>query len=271
MGILNITPDSFWDGGKYKTVDAALRRALSIQAEGADLLDVGAESTRPGSKPISLAEERKRLMPVLRALRGKIAIPVCVDTTKSQIAEEALELGVSIINDVSAMEDGRMATIIAQHKATVILMHRKGSSLAMQRKPSYRDCVGEIKDFLAQRVRLARQAGIAKDRVWIDPGIGFGKTLEHNVEIIKRLKCFSDMHHPVVLGLSRKSFLGALLDAPPADRLAASLAAGIVGALRGASVLRVHDVKETVHAHKVLEALGALQLNLAHSPMRVPC
>lgn len=261
MGILNVTQDSFWDGGKYSMPEQALLRAKAIQEEGADILDIGAESTRPGSHPIDLAEERSRLIPVLEKIIPAISIPICVDTTKSAVAQEALSMGAKIINDTSALADPAMAPIVAKAKASIILMHRKGPSVSMQRRPTYRNCVMEIKQYLKDRIHLAQQAGIPKRRILVDPGIGFGKKLEHNLEILSKIDTFCALGCPVVVGISRKSFLGLLLDAPVEQRLAGSLAAAIVAALRGAKVLRVHDVRETVHALKVLEALDALKLN----------
>ena len=261
MGILNVTPDSFWDGGKDAKPSQALVRAMALQAQGADILDVGAESTKPGSRPIALADERKRLFPVLKKIIPALSIPVSVDTTKSEIAKEALDLGAKIINDTSALNDPAMACVVAKAKAGIVLVHRKGPSLSMQQKPVYRHCVQEIKEYLAQRIERARRAGIPKRNIFIDPGIGFGKSLQHNLEILRDLQAFHSLGCPVVVGVSRKSFLGALLDAPSEQRLAGSLSAAIVAVLRGASFLRVHDVGETVHALKVLEALDVLKLN----------
>lgn len=261
MGILNVTPDSFWDGGKYFPPTQALHRALALQDQGANILDIGAESTRPGSRPITLQEERKRLIPALKKIIPALSIPVSVDTTKAAIAAEALALGARIVNDTSALADPDMARVTAKAKASIILMHRKGTSRTMQRKPSYRRCIAEIQSYLEERIRVARDAGIPKDRILIDPGIGFGKTLEHNLEILKNIPAFRALGCRVVVGVSRKSFLAALLGAPPEERMAGSLAAGIAAALGGAEILRVHDVRETAHALKVLEAVGAFQFN----------
>lgn len=232
-----------------------------MQEAGADILDIGAESTRPGSKPIGLAEERKRMMPVLEKIIPAVSIPICIDTTKSKIAAETIAMGASMINDTSALADKAMAGVVANSKASIILMHRKGPSLTMQKKPVYRDCIGQIRQYLASRARLAQDAGIPPSRIYLDPGIGFGKTLQHNLQILQNLNVFCAMGHRVVVGISRKSFLESLLGARVEERLAGSLAAGIVAVLRGAHVLRVHDVRQTVHALKVLEALVALKFN----------
>ncbi len=273
MGILNVTPDSFWDGGRYNTPHRALTRALEVQEQGADLIDVGAESTRPGSRSIGLTEERRRLIPVLKKCIPALNIPVCVDTTRADIVREALDLGARMINDTNALNDPGIARAVAAARADIILMHRKGASLVMQKNPAYRNCVKEILKFLIQRARKAQDFGIEKKHIWIDPGIGFGKRLEHNLDILRHLEQFCRPGYGVAVGLSRKSFLGALLarrrangtteEVPPADRLAGSLASAIAAVLRGADIVRVHDVKETAHAIKVLEAFDALKFNLS--------
>ncbi len=262
MGILNVTPDSFWDGGKYATPERALARARAIEDEGADILDVGAESTRPGSRPISAAEESERLLPVLEKIIPALSIPVCVDTTKAVIAAAALRLGARMINDTSALGDPRMAGVIAGAKASAILMHRRGLPRTMQEDPVYVHCVEEIARYLQRRAQRGIDAGIARNHILVDPGIGFGKKLEHNVNILQAIKSFRGLGFPVVLGISRKSFLGSLLGEIPTDqRLAASLAAAVFAFSQGANILRVHDVRETAHARKVLEALLPLKFN----------
>ncbi len=260
MGIVNVTPDSFWPGARHPTMQAAVAHALAAQRDGADIVDVGAESTRPGSLPVSLGVERRRLMPVLKKLLPRLTIPVSVDTTKAQIADEALDMGAAMINDTSGLSDPFMAEVVARHKACVVIMHRRGPSATMQKRPRYaRGAVREIKDYFRQRIGIARAAGVPGERIFLDPGIGFGKTLEHNLEILRHLKDIA-LGHALLIGLSRKSFLGSLLDAEPEDRLAGSLAAGIWALLHGAAILRVHDVKETVHARKVLDALHAFRV-----------
>ncbi len=261
MAIVNVTPDSFWSGARHASPESAAACALSAQRDGADALDIGAESTRPGSLPVSLSVERRRLMPVLKKILPRLTIPVSVDTTKAEIAEEALSLGAGMINDTSGLSDPHMAAVVARHKSSLVIMHRLGPSEDMQKNPRYkRGVIREIKDYFRDRVRIAQEAGVYKNRIFLDPGIGFGKTLEHNLEILRHLEDFQSLGFPLLIGLSRKSFLGKLLDVNPQGRLAGSLAAGIWALLHGSAILRVHDVKETVHARKVLDALHAFRV-----------
>jgi len=240
MGILNVTPDSFSDGGKFVDSTRALRQARKMQKWGADIIDIGGESTRPGADLVSPQEEMDRVCPVIESLSGLISI----DTTKSAVAAAALASGAKIVNDVSALGDPKMGKTVAQAGASIILMHRKGSAKTMQRRPRYRDVVEEILSFLQKRVKRALSAGIPHDRIMVDPGIGFGKTPEHNLEILTRLEEFHSLELPVVIGTSRKSFLGHYLDRTVEKRLFGTAATVAVSVLRGAQIVRVHDVAE---------------------------
>lgn len=245
MGILNITPDSFYDGGSYATPHAAVRRGIELESQGADLLDIGGESSRPGANEISVQEEMDRVLPVIEGLRRESAIPISIDTTKAAVAREALSLGASIVNDISALRfDPEMAATVAASGADIVLMHMLGTPRTMQQHPAYMDVVEEIHSFFAERIANAVQSGISRDRVLLDPGIGFGKTLEHNLALLQGLRRFSDLDLPIVVGLSRKSFLGKLSNGAPADRLAGTIAANAIAIARGADMIRVHDVKE---------------------------
>jgi len=254
MGILNVTPDSFSDGGRFASSQDAIRHGIQLAGEGADFLDVGGESTRPGSDPVSVEEELKRVIPVVKELSRSITIPISIDTYKSEVAREALLAGASIVNDVSGLAfDARMVSVIAEHKATVVVMHMKGEPKTMQVNPHYDDLLGEVMEFLKQSAETAKIAGVRQ--VIIDPGIGFGKTLDHNLELIRRLTEVTTLGYPVLVGPSRKSFLGTILDTAPSERLEGTVAASVICAMKGASIVRVHDVKETVQALKVLRAV----------------
>ena len=245
MGILNITPDSFYDGGRYDAFDRAVERGLQMVAEGADILDVGGESTRPGSRPISAQQEIDRVVPVIEALGAKTDAVLSIDTTKAAVARAALASRATLVNDVSALRfDSEMPQLIAETDAYVVLMHMLGTPASMQKAPAYKDVVEDIAAFLEERRRVAEAAGIAHDRVILDPGIGFGKTLAHNLAILQSVQRFSKTGSPVMIGLSRKAFLGAILDVPADDRLVGTIAANAIAALNGADILRVHDVKE---------------------------
>jgi dihydropteroate synthase len=254
MGIVNVTPDSFSDGGEFLAPKAAIAHGLELLDEGADILDIGGESTRPGAAEVSAAEELERVIPVIAGLAGSGA-RVSIDTSKAAVAERALQAGAAIVNDVTALGDPEMASVCAGAGAGLILMHMKGTPRTMQENPTYDDLLGEIRDFLAERMRMAIDAGVPEDGIWLDPGIGFGKTTEHNVELIDRLGELSDLGRPLVLGASRKSFLGAISGRGVDRRLGGSLAAGVVGLMRGAHVLRVHDVGATREAVEVAEAV----------------
>lgn len=259
MGILNLSPDSFYPGSRVPSVSAALQVAERMIEEGADYLDVGAESSRPGAKPISEEEELAIILPVIKPLCENFSISVSVDTYKPDIAQRVLEEGVSIINDITGLRYPGMAPIIAEYDAGVIIMHMQGSPDNMQENIHYDDCLKEIKTFLAQAIQTAEEAGIASDRVWVDPGIGFGKKIEHNLEILANLDSFASLQKPVLLGASRKSFIGKILDLPVAERLEGSLATAVIGMIKGAKILRVHDVQETCRAVKIASEILKFQ------------
>lgn len=243
MGILNVTPDSFSDGGRFIDPDAAAAHALRMQAEGADIIDIGGESTRPGADPVPVEEELRRLLPVLERLRGKLKVPVSIDTYKAEVAEAALRHGARIVNDVTALRgDPRMAELVAREGVGVVLMHMKGTPRTMQENPTYADVVAEVISFLEERIAFAREWGIDPEQVAVDPGIGFGKTVEHNLEIFRRLGEFRALGRPILVGPSRKSFIGAILGLPVGERLEGTLAACAVAVVRGADIVRVHDV-----------------------------
>jgi len=245
MGILNVTPDSFHAGGRTFNSDAAIKAGLLMIENGADILDIGGESSRPGAAPISADEELRRVLPVVEELRSEASLPLSIDTTKASVAKVALRAGADLINDISAMRaDPSMAKTIADAGATVILMHMQGTPQSMQKDPHYDDVVSEVCGFLRQRAEMAKAAGIPSDRIILDPGIGFGKRLEHNLALLRGLPKLALCGYPVLVGLSRKSFLGQLLDLPAQERLEGTIAANAIAILGGASIIRVHDVKE---------------------------
>ncbi len=254
MGILNVTPDSFSDGGKFLDHQSAVEHALRMVEEGADFIDIGGESSRPGSDPISIEEEIRRTVPVIESIASRVSVPISIDTYKSEVARRALEAGATIVNDISAMTmDEQMPEVVARHNATVILMHMKGMPKTMQIEPSYINVVDEVKEYLADRIKLARSFGI--EQIIVDPGIGFGKTLQHNLELIKRLSVFRQLGVPVLVGPSRKSFIGTILDLPVEERLEGTAAAVSACVLNGAHIVRVHDVRAMVRVVKVADAL----------------
>lgn len=256
MGVLNATPDSFSDGGLYDAPERALARAERMVAEGADLLDLGGESTRPGAAPVSPADEAARILPTLRLLKARVALPVSVDTRRAEVARLALDEGAEIVNDVSALADPAMGGVVAEAEAGVVLMHMRGTPETMQRDPRYADVAGEVADELAAALERARAAGIPDARVVLDPGIGFAKTAEHNLELLARLGELARLGRPLLLGPSRKSFLRRILGGIPAEeRDAGTAAACVVGLLHGARVFRVHDVRGVRQALDVAEAV----------------
>jgi dihydropteroate synthase len=257
MGIVNVTPDSFADGGRYLDPVAAVRHARALAAEGADVLDVGAESSRPGSPGVSLEAERARLMPVLERLLDGPPCPVSVDTSKPEVAEAALALGAHMINDVTALTGGpELARVCAAHGAGLAVMHMQGTPRTMQANPHYDDLVGEVRAGLETAVATAEAAGVAPDSICVDPGIGFGKTLAHNLTLLKRLDALRPLGKPVLVGPSRKSFIGALLEqGSPAERLEGTLAACVMAVVAGAHIVRVHDVAAVRRAVRVAEAI----------------
>jgi dihydropteroate synthase len=256
MGILNVTPDSFSDGGLYRSRDAALRRAEEMVREGAGMLDVGAESTRPGAVAVSAGQELERLLPVLEALRQAVPVPVSVDTRKAEVAREALAAGAELVNDISALDDPEMARVVAETGAGLVLMHMRGTPETMQLDPRYDDVVGEVGEELRVGLDRAVAAGIDPERIVVDPGIGFAKTGAHNLELLSRLSELGSLGRPVLLGVSRKAFIGALLGgAGPTERAVGTAAACVVGLLQGARIFRVHDVRVVREALAVAEAI----------------
>jgi dihydropteroate synthase len=256
MGILNVTPDSFSDGGHFLDTDAAVARGLQLVAEGADILDVGGESTRPGAAPVPPEEESRRVVPVVAELARRTPVPISVDTMKPAVARACLEAGASIINDVSGFRDPEMIRVAAEHRAGVIVMHMQGTPQTMQQEPRYTDVVREVGAFFEERLRVLEESGIPAEAVCLDPGIGFGKTLDHNLELLANLAEFARFGRPVCLGVSRKGFIGKLCGREKGERLAGSLAVACFAAARGqAHVLRVHDVAETRDAALLLDAI----------------
>jgi dihydropteroate synthase len=256
IGVVNVTPDSFFDGGLYFEPARAIERALALAAEGADIIDIGGESTRPGSSPIPAKEEKKRILPVIEVLKQKKEVLISVDTSKAEVAESALAAGADIINDISAGRfDPRMLPLIARSGAGLILMHMKGTPRTMQIAPYYEDVVGEVKEFLRNRLEAAESCGVPRENIILDPGIGFGKTLEHNLTLLNNLSLLAELGRPLLVGVSRKSFLGKILKLEAPDRLEGTIAASIVSILRGADLLRVHDVEPMKRAVAVAEAI----------------
>lgn len=260
MGILNVTPDSFSDGGRYLRAEDAVARGVQMAAEGADLIDLGGESTRPGARNVPLQEELDRVVPVVERLANAVNVPLSIDTSKAEVARQALAAGASIINDVTALRgDPLMASVVAQARASVILMHMRGTPRTMQRLARYRDVVVEVLAFLRSAARRAEEAGIERRRILIDPGLGFGKTVAHNLQLMAALDRFAASEYPVVIGPSRKSFIAKTLKDEAGDRLAGTLACVAAAQRAGVRVVRVHDVKATVQYIRMLEAIdGAL-------------
>lgn len=255
MGIVNVTPDSFSDGGRYTNSEAAIAHALQLVAEGANLLDVGGESTRPGASPVSLQEELDRVIPVIEGL-SKQSVPISIDSYKPEVMRAAIAAGAQMVNDVNALLDEESLRIVAEHEVAACLMHRQGDSQRMQEQPCYRNVVEEVKDFLRDRIAACEAAGIDTDRLVIDPGFGFGKSVSHNYTLLANLSEFAELGIPVLAGLSRKSMLGAVTGQEVSQRLPASVAAALLAVQRGASILRVHDVRATVDALQVWYAVN---------------
>lgn len=256
MGILNLTPDSFSDGGRYGSVDAAVAAAEAMVEQGAHLIDLGGESTRPGSEFVSVEEELRRVVPVAERLAGRLPVPLSVDTTKPEVAEAALSCGVELINDVSGLTWApELARVAQRHGAGLILMHTKGKPKTMQENPVYADLWGEVLGFLAEGVRRAEEAGVPRSRLVVDPGIGFGKTLDHNLSLLRHLEELSVLGLPVLVGTSRKSFIGRVLDLPVQERLEGTLATVALAVFKGADFVRVHDVRATARVAKMADAL----------------
>jgi dihydropteroate synthase len=256
MGILNVTPDSFSDGGRFHRFEDAVAQGMRMIQEGADIIDVGGESTRPGSERVPLEEELSRVIPVITTLAQKTEVPISVDTYKSEVAKRALDAGAQMINDISALRfDPEMKKVASQYQVPVVLMHIKGTPKDMQKDPWYDDVIGEVRGYLQESIVLAQRAGIDQDRIVIDPGIGFGKRLEDNLNILKNLREFSILGCPILIGCSRKSFIGKILDLPIGERLEGSLGAVAVAVMNGANIVRVHDVKESKRAAGLVDAV----------------
>ena len=256
MGIINVTPDSFYDGGKYNHKDQAVKRISEMIADGADIIDIGGMSSRPGSKPISLEEELERTIPVVESVSNNFDTLVSIDTYRSEIALEAISAGAHMVNDISAFTmDKNMAGIVADKGASVTLMHMQGKPESMQKNPQYDNVIDEIYEYLDGKASAAIDAGISPDKIVLDPGLGFGKTLDHNLSILNKISEFSSMGYPIMIGASRKAFIGAVLDLPVEDRLEGSLAAAVWSVINGANILRVHDVAETVRSVKIARAI----------------
>ncbi len=257
MGIVNVTPDSFSDGGMFLRADQAVEHARRLARDGADLLDVGGESTRPGARAVSAAQEIERVAPVLEEL-SDLARPISIDTSKVAVARAALDAGASIVNDVTALRaEPELAGLCAERECGVVLMHMRGTPRTMQEDPTYDDVVDEVRSFLAERIAFAVAEGIAEKRIWVDPGIGFGKTVDHNLALLRRLGELRELGRPIVVGTSRKSFLGKLTGRDVGERLGGTVASSVLAARAGAEVLRVHDVAAVREAMVVAEAILA--------------
>ncbi len=255
MGILNVTPDSFYDGGEFNAVDEAVERAVKMDKKGADIIDIGGESTRPGSERVSLEEEKERVLPVIEKVSKKVDALISIDTYKPEIAEAAVDAGADIVNDIFGLRKEGMAEKVAELDVPVILMHMQGTPRNMQENPQYDEVVNDISKFFLERIEHAKNAGIKDQNIILDPGVGFGKKLEHNLEIIKRLDEFNSLGYPVLLGASRKSFLKGVLNKEVDERLYGSLAVAANAVEKDVAILRVHDVEETVDVVKTIEAV----------------
>ncbi len=258
MGVLNITPDSFSDGGKYfdgkLNLESVVADAIKMEKDGADFIDIGGESTRPGSESITIDEELERVIPVIHELKKRLSIPMSIDTYKCEVAEQALKAGASIVNDISGFRfDKKIAGVTAEYNASCILMHIKGTPKEMQKNPVYENVVSEVYDYLESSIGIAKENGI--EQIIVDPGIGFGKTLDHNLDLIRNLNEFSKLNCPVLLGVSRKSFLNKIFPAGVNQRLEGTIAANTIGIMNGANILRVHDVHENVKAVRIADKI----------------
>jgi dihydropteroate synthase len=255
MGIVNVTPDSFSDGGKYASTGLAVAHALQLVAEGADILDIGGESTRPGAIPVTLEDELNRVIPVIQALKNVCQVPLSIDTYKPEVMRQAIAAGADIVNDVNALQAPGALEVVADSNAGICLMHMQGTPQTMQQDPNYDDVVHEVKTFLEARMSAVLAHGIAKERITLDPGFGFGKRTVHNIALIQQLEQLTAIGQPLLVGLSRKSVLGAITGNDEQQRLYAGIAASVISAMKGAKILRVHDVKATVDALKVVAAI----------------
>ena len=256
MGVLNVTPDSFSDGGQFFDTDKAIEHGLKMADEGAAIIDIGAESTRPGAEPVSMEEQIRRVVPVIEALCTKIDVPISIDTNRSEVAKTALQAGAAIINDITALSDERMGELAVKQRVPVILMHMQGTPATMQIEPKYKDVVTEVRRFLLKKAKRAEQFGIPKERIFIDPGIGFGKTLEHNLLLLRNIDKFVTIGYRVLVGTSRKSFIGKITDKnDPVDRIFGTAASVALCVAAGVSIVRVHDVADMVDVVKVTNAI----------------
>lgn len=253
MGIVNVTPDSFSDGGRHLLCDAAIAHAQQLITEGADILDIGGESTRPGAQPVNIQQELDRVMPVIEGLRG-VVVPLSIDTCKPEVMRAALSAGAHMVNDINALQDSDALAAVVASDAAVCLMHKQGQPQTMQHEPYYEDVLKEVLDFLRNRVMAVEASGVSRNRIVIDPGFGFGKTLEHNLKLFRNLDKFSAMGVPLLAGLSRKSMLGKITGRDVNDRLTASVVAALIAVQRGANIVRVHDVQASCDALKIWSA-----------------
>lgn len=255
MGILNVTPDSFFDGGQFVTQDAALRRAVTLAAQGAAIIDIGGESTRPGARRISVAEEIDRVIPIIEAVHAELPVPISIDTSKPEVMSAAIAAGAGFINDVRALREIGALDVAVKAKVPVCLMHMQGEPDSMQQRPAYQSVITEVRSFLAERLLACVQAGIPRERLIIDPGLGFGKALAHNVALLRNLNDFVTLGHPLLVGVSRKSMIGALLNNQANQRLYGSLALATLAVWQGACLIRAHDVAATVDAIRICAAI----------------
>jgi len=261
MGVLNVTPDSFSDGGRFYDLESAIEGGLSLAGEGADIIDVGGESTRPGSRPVGSKEQIRRVVPVIKRLSKRVKIPLSIDTQRADVARAALDAGAAIVNDISGLTyDKKIAKVAADYKAGLVLMHMKGTPRTMQRNPSYGCLIGDITKYLKVSINKALDAGVGKKQIMIDPGIGFGKTTEHNLQIIKHLSEFKSLGYPLLIGTSRKSVIGNVLNVPVDNRLMGTAATVVYAILEGANIIRVHDVKETKQLIKMTGAIEKVKV-----------
>ncbi|HAS6188948.1 TPA: dihydropteroate synthase [Vibrio vulnificus] len=255
MGILNVTPDSFSDGGQFNALDAALAQAERMIAAGVSIIDIGGESTRPGAPEVSLEEELKRVIPAIQAIRQKHDVWISIDTSKAEVMKQAIEAGADLINDVRALQESGALAVAAKAQVPICLMHMQGQPRSMQHNPSYQDVLKEVSEFLEERVAACEEAGIAKELLILDPGFGFGKTIEHNYHLLAHLEAFHQLGLPILAGMSRKSMVFKLLNKKPAECMVASVTCATIAAMKGAQIIRVHDVEETVEAMRVIQMM----------------
>ena len=256
MGILNVTPDSFSDGGKFNSLDNALQQAERMIKAGVSIIDIGGESTRPGAPDVSLEEELARVIPAIKAIRAKFDVWISIDTSKAEVMRQAVEAGADLINDVRALQESGALQVAADANVPICLMHMKGQPRTMQTNPSYDDVLQDVEAFLQERVEACEAVGISKERLILDPGFGFGKTIEHNYHLLAHLEKFHSLGLPVLAGMSRKSMIFKLLDKVPADCMVASVTCATIAAMKGAQIIRVHDVEETLEAMKIIEVMN---------------